>query len=1425
MSGCSPPSSPLPRSPAFRARSSSPPPPQTGPQQRPLPTWQDCPVSQPGLLSPKQYHGSIMPARKGNSGIHTNGVGYTESNAPHNNAVQHADLISSATLPRQNLANNMRPARASDASDVTHLSVQGRRSDVSDVIGIFPDTARPEPPRWQPTSQRTNFGFEVGLLPEPAARVVPGTVVQHVTVSVHVPDEHVPGQPVAVPTPAGVTLIPVPPDVPAGGVFSAEVALPNCGDSMEWGTPVREGAPNGHPSLEGVSPYGRTFSADFSEAADVPESLSPQVWQRGQRIDWAAAPHSSQAQSTSNFLHHRQRASHVSQGSVESLPQCHRISHASQASSVDSLPPCFQPPPVANASSPENCETEQTHSQNADDLGLMACIRKKIDLSKVSLQGSNATMPPDDCAYPESMRGHWLEPGTPALVQSQACQREVNEEGPGPLRLFSPRSSWLDESKDATGDMHGSPGSPCSIKAKEVHSKSGKPLQHQSNWSSLHKMGSHHSRDVRCGAPSHGASEKDRLKRYKMYATLSDTDLVEELRRRKLSTKVAVSLASKARGVSKNEGCDRAEIIRRIERYDAALRVLCSGQESASPNRPASPCRSRVSSPHKRPASPCRSRVSSPHKQPSLTTKCSASPSRQRNISIGPQSCASSAEQLSSLSCSMSKSSSVSHFARARHPTSAATFDISSQSAFCETMFREQVKCSQVTLRWAQLCIEVHAQAKSRNLRLLKDSSGLFNTSQNSSGLCKPSSNVSQESTLHWIPPKRLVLDADDCGSSSGVASTEHRPPGSKGWRQPPIFKPFETASGGLVKPREKPGVVCTPSNGDVQSYSSTDMGSARHSSKSAHQVATETNGAALYDSQATHTSSMTSKCYELQSIGLADHEGPHASSMTNGPYELQSTDLTCPLDANPTVGSDGHGTPWPEAPQFEDGSPRQWPPVTGNKVCTSAPSQQHLHHSQDGHRDGIQDSTTFRSDGKSAMANASNAVVKVGRLGPPTWQPKSSIGSLEFSGLPADVLNMPAWHLEALARDPSARQAWRENSWRVFVQADSDGDEKINRVEVLQCCRQLHLQHNLPLVDHELILRLYGRFDLDMDSLLCFSEFLRLHALVAQLQAGDSEKANVVGMPRWRPLLPFGVSIAQLQDYHVGDRLEQFEAQYAFQKNAEREMRFGFETSCRRLGTDVEQRCMQVAKRKALLPLGYIRAELKRLCTFQHPGIMTLYTQFEDPQQFYLVYNKTDGLVELPVFLATGELQGIAFPWVLGVIIQSLEGITYAHSMGVLHRGFGPGNILVSESDRSHMILTDVGLAELFHHLEYPWGSTTPVSGDFRCAAPEVWDGKYNAKCDVFSCGCVLHLLLYGVLPNSGDSQGPGVLPEPLTTLCTAMLENNDRKRPSATVSLTRAQEARTDVTGTSLPPSLPRLWRRFGDEELRRRTATRNF
>lgn len=93
---------------------------------------------------------------------------------------------------------------------------------------------------------------------------------------------------------------------------------------------------------------------------------------------------------------------------------------------------------------------------------------------------------------------------------------------------------------------------------------------------------------------------------------------------------------------------------------------------------------------------------------------------------------------------------------------------------------------------------------------------------------------------------------------------------------------------------------------------------------------------------------------------------------------------------------------------------------------------------------------------------------------------------------------------------------------------------------------------------------------------------------------------------------------------------------------------------------------------------------------------------------------------------------------------------ILYLHNHGIVHRDLKLENFLFEDkSIHSPLKLIDFGLSKHFTAHEH----MRQVVGSAYYTAPEVLQGSYDQRCDVWSLGVVAYMLLSGCPPFFGSN------------------------------------------------------------------------
>ncbi|MEO6445484.1 MAG: serine/threonine-protein kinase [Gemmatimonadaceae bacterium] len=149
---------------------------------------------------------------------------------------------------------------------------------------------------------------------------------------------------------------------------------------------------------------------------------------------------------------------------------------------------------------------------------------------------------------------------------------------------------------------------------------------------------------------------------------------------------------------------------------------------------------------------------------------------------------------------------------------------------------------------------------------------------------------------------------------------------------------------------------------------------------------------------------------------------------------------------------------------------------------------------------------------------------------------------------------------------------------------------------------------------------------------------------------------------------------------------------------------------------------------------------------SLQHPNVVTIYDFGEFEGHLFIAMEYVEG-VDLEQIIAEKRL--ISLDERLGIIVDVLVGLSYAHKHGVVHRDIKPANIRVNEEGRAKIM--DFGIA----HLDNAKMTRTGVMmGTPNYMAPEQVTGdRITAATDIFSVGAVLYEMLTGGKAFAGES------------------------------------------------------------------------
>jgi serine/threonine protein kinase len=153
---------------------------------------------------------------------------------------------------------------------------------------------------------------------------------------------------------------------------------------------------------------------------------------------------------------------------------------------------------------------------------------------------------------------------------------------------------------------------------------------------------------------------------------------------------------------------------------------------------------------------------------------------------------------------------------------------------------------------------------------------------------------------------------------------------------------------------------------------------------------------------------------------------------------------------------------------------------------------------------------------------------------------------------------------------------------------------------------------------------------------------------------------------------------------------------------------------------------------------------EARLQAKLNHPNIAKLYSLVQEGNSLFIVMEYVDG---------TDLSHKLPLPWqtALTVILQILEGLEYAHRLGVLHCDVKPANVMI-DNDGAVKVM-DFGIA-------YALGAAAPTRerrmiGTIEYMAPErILGREVDQRSDIYSVGILFFEVLSGRLPFQAQSE-----------------------------------------------------------------------
>jgi len=156
------------------------------------------------------------------------------------------------------------------------------------------------------------------------------------------------------------------------------------------------------------------------------------------------------------------------------------------------------------------------------------------------------------------------------------------------------------------------------------------------------------------------------------------------------------------------------------------------------------------------------------------------------------------------------------------------------------------------------------------------------------------------------------------------------------------------------------------------------------------------------------------------------------------------------------------------------------------------------------------------------------------------------------------------------------------------------------------------------------------------------------------------------------------------------------------------------------------------------------LKNEVEVFLAMDHPHVGRLRDVYEDEAELRLVMERLEGGELFDRVTAVGSFTEKD---ARDTMYQILLAINYIHCMGIVHRDIKLENFLYDSKSYAHLKLIDFGFSR------FTWNKRMQLGcGTLAYMAPEVLEGSYDLKCDMWSVGVIAFILLMGYMPFTGS-------------------------------------------------------------------------
>lgn len=159
-------------------------------------------------------------------------------------------------------------------------------------------------------------------------------------------------------------------------------------------------------------------------------------------------------------------------------------------------------------------------------------------------------------------------------------------------------------------------------------------------------------------------------------------------------------------------------------------------------------------------------------------------------------------------------------------------------------------------------------------------------------------------------------------------------------------------------------------------------------------------------------------------------------------------------------------------------------------------------------------------------------------------------------------------------------------------------------------------------------------------------------------------------------------------------------------------------------------------------------------LSSFDHPQIIKIYETFEDSENFFMVLDFCEGGELFRRLEREGNFKESDARTLFSQMVNIIK---YCHENQVAHRDLKPENFLLINNKSLDLMLIDFGLSfqwqkDIRAEILKKEGNGM-ITGTAYYMSPEIFKGSYDERCDIWSLGIILFMLVTGEPPVAGST------------------------------------------------------------------------